>query len=644
MNRKQKFWRSSWLAFAIGGIIAALLFGGIHGWPVVDPWNLNWIWHGVTHDTAQHYLGWAFFAKDSTGGIINGLAYPYGLSIVFMDSIPLLAFLFKWLGVGANIQYFGLWALSCFVLMGGLSAVLLRRIWLKVFGKDKDPHVIMASIFGGIGSIIFTLSPMVLARTLYHPALAGQWLILLAFLVIWDSRTRRITQHFTLIWTGLLVLSVLIHPYFLPMMAAMLLTSLVRAYPVFKSEALQLIDIKIDTKKRKISWRREWHRVIPGLVLRVAIPVSAAGLVFWAIGGSSLGGGAEVYDLSEKGFNLLSFFNSMGYSAVVPPFANASSSPETLMWLGLGVLVGLIAALLLWIGNYRRSLVHLAKKFGQHRGRYVLYILTGLALLIFAIGVRVDLGPITLFSYEPLVPKPIYELWTAFRAAAREAWPFYYLTILAIIYWLLSGIYYHRKQINKLQWKMKSEIDTKLRHISINIGPLPLVALLAMGIVVAMQYVDILNSLTVKAKREGFTAARMTEPEFKPLDLSSILSDKSGKLLDSNITKQDKPSDKAPVLKHLVALDGGFRGDQSGTYIIGQTALKHNMTLNTGFFARVPDKVKADQTTWRNKLAHNKATDVELQNNLFFTKDADLANRLSNNYTVAKIGDYYFIY
>lgn len=558
-QKVKKFISSPLCAFAMGGVIAALIFGAIYGWSVVWPWNVDWIWHGVAHDTAQHYLGWAFFASDSTGGTINGLAYPYGLSISFMDAIPLLAFPAKWLGLGVNIQYFGLWALTCFILMGGLSAILLRRIWVKVFG-DKKSNSASSLLFASVGSVIFVLSPMMLARTLYHPALAAQWLILLAFLVIWDSNKERTAGRFVLIWSGLLILSVLIHPYFLPMMGAMMLISLVRAYQTIKGENC---------------------RVALRLALYVVVPVAAALLVFWAIGGFSLGGGAEVYDLPEKGFNLLSFFNPLGYSALIPGYANASSSPETLMWLGLGVLAALIVAAVLWVGNYRQSLATLCAKFETHRAHYVLYGLIGLALLLFAIGVRVDLGSVTLFSYQSLVPAKIYDLWTAFRAAAREAWPFYYLSVFAVFYWLLLGLTKHR--INKIP-----------------VMTMPVIVPITMTIVVLVQSLDIMNSPAVIAKYEGFKTARTTAPEYKPIDLAGI---------------------KTSAHKHLIALDQGFRGNQAEFYTMGQTALRNNLTLNTGFFARVPERAKADQVKWRNKVKQCKLSRQDRTENLYFTND-----------------------
>jgi uncharacterized membrane protein len=51
-------------------------------------------------------------------------------------------------------------------------------------------------------------------------------------------------------------------------------------------------------------------RSVLDLIIKILIPILTAIILFWAIGGFSLGSGAEVHDLDEKGFNLLSFTNA----------------------------------------------------------------------------------------------------------------------------------------------------------------------------------------------------------------------------------------------------------------------------------------------------------------------------------------------
>lgn len=575
--------RSPVVAFLLGAVIGLVFFALFYGLAIVNPTNTDWIWQSVTHDTAQHQLGWEFFRTDSTGGIINRLAYPVGLSAIFMDVIPLLALVFKPFTavLPSNFQYFGMWGLLCYMLMGGLAAILLRYIWLRVNGR-RSTKVWAQLMFTVAGSLIFVLSPMVMARNFYHPALAGQWLILLGFImIVYAARLRR-WWILGIAWSVVLVMTILIHPYFLPMMGVLLVLSVVRYWTRLTGSA-----------------RLRWAKAIS----MVLVPAALSLMVFAVLGGFSLGSGAEHYDLEEKGFNLLSFVNPGGYS-VVPAFPNRSSSPETMMWLGLGVILMLIVAAVLWRGHYRTSWAKFREFWGKYRGQCRLATLFCVLLLVFAMGTRIDLGPITLLQYS--VPDKIYELWSAFRAAAREAWPFYYATVLLGIYWLAKGL----RLCASTKWS-GAQISQRL----------PVVLALSLTVVAGVQALDILNGPNAVAKHSGFATIANTAPEFAPLDINAVY--------DSQ--------------KHLVALNEGFRGDQHGTYVIGRTALKYNMTLNTGFFARVPDEVKSDQEVWRRKFADGKVADDDLENNLFFTTDKNLADELSTNYELVQLDNFYFI-
>ena len=64
---------------------------------------------------------------------------------------------------------------------------------------------------------------------------------------------------------------------------------------------------------------------------------------------------------------------------------------------------------------------------------------------------------------------------------------------------------------------------------------------------------------------------------------------------------------------------------------------------NRGFFARVPDEINSDIKTWRVRLINNDMTNDNLGDYLFFTTDDNLANRLADNYQIAKVDKYYFI-
>lgn len=568
-----------WQVFTLGALIGLIVFGFLYGFRIVNPTYTDWIWHSETHDTAQHQLGWEFYRAESSGGMIKRLALPTGLSMVFMDVIPLVALMVKPLAsaLPANFQYFGLWGLGCYILMGGLGALLVDAVWRRT-GLAKPAGLPRYWLAIGVGASLFVLSPMVLARSFYHPALAGQWIILLGILLVIETPRFKSAGRLTAIWTAVLTGAILIHPYFLPMMGVLMILSIVR-----------LIDRQGWCGKCR--WR--------ALAIMTIVPAAVAVGIFYLVGGFSLGTGAEVYDLADKGFNLLSFANPLGYS-VLPAFPNRSTSGETMMWLGLGVWLMLLLAAWLWRGNYRVAWLRLRRYWRRHRWMCRVSLTVSILLLVFAVGVRIDAGPATLVQYS--VPKPIYELWSAFRASAREAWAFYYATILLAGYFFASGL-----------TKWREHHHGQLAGV--------IVAMIIL-IVVGVQAVDILASPRAIAKRRDFRRITGTSAQFTPLDLGSIYHGQ----------------------KQLIALDESFRGDQSGTYIIGRTALRYGMSLNAGFFARLPDRVRREQANWRAKLTTGQLTVHRLESVVFFTGDDRIVKTPPHWVKHRRLGRWMFLY
>lgn len=268
-----------------------------------------------------------------------------------------------------------------------------------------------------------------------------------------------------------------------------------------------------------------------------------------------------------------------------------------MMWLGCGILLALLIAAILWCGNYQRSWHYWRQLYRRHRGQCRAGFIVGCLLLVFAMGTRIDAGPITLLQYS--VSDKIYQTWSAFRAAAREAWPFYYVAMLGIIYWLAHSMARFIKRPTRA----------------------PIYIALIMTAVAGIQTVDIITSPNASAKHSAFGGISRQTAEFQPLNIGGI------------IKRQ----------QHLVALDEGFRGDQSGTYVMGRTALKYGLTLNIGFFARVPEQIKTTQTNYRQLLTQNKLSADDLANNFFFTKDERLVSQLENSCQLAKVDGWTFI-
>ena len=80
-----------------GALLGALVFVALYGVRVLNPTCVDWILNNASPDPSQHYLGWEFFAASAVRlpyiGANYSAIYPYRTSILFTDSIPLLALL-----------------------------------------------------------------------------------------------------------------------------------------------------------------------------------------------------------------------------------------------------------------------------------------------------------------------------------------------------------------------------------------------------------------------------------------------------------------------------------------------------------------------------------------------------------------------
>jgi hypothetical protein len=201
-----------WLPIVIGTVAFIFLTGG----RIIFPSNISWLMIG---DSAQHYTSWQFFRHTPILqwplGASPKLGLDYSNSIVYTDSIPIAAFIFKLLNpiLPSTFQYFGFWIWSCFVLQ-------------SYFGWKLLSNFIKSKLYLVAGSIFFTISPVFLYRLIHdgygHIALASQWLVIAALHLYFRD-------HFELKkWVTLVVLASLIQAYFIPMILAILVATIIK--------------------------------------------------------------------------------------------------------------------------------------------------------------------------------------------------------------------------------------------------------------------------------------------------------------------------------------------------------------------------------------------------------------------------------
>lgn len=371
--------------FLLASAMGAIFFVGFYGTKILDPTYVDWLRGGG--DLKQHFMGWEFYRSDAWSfplGAIHSLAYPFGISVTYMDSIPLFAIPFKLFEgiLPDHFQYFGWWGLLCYMLQGGFAALILRRWTTNIF-------VIL------LGSLVFLFTPIMTARMFSHTALAGHWILLFSIWAFLERARFATVKRHVLLWMGILTLAITVHPYFLPMVGLPFVLSLIFT-----------------------------HRSWLSTCIKTVVPPIVAIVVFWVVGGFAVKSDGSADGLGEYAFNLNSLYNSLGWSGYLEAIPNASASGETLNYLGLGMLLLLPVALVCLLYKLcSRERVRGALK--RISFKYVLAAVCVLGLLVLSISPRVQFGLTILADVD--LPGRVERWWSTFRACARLFWILYYM-------------------------------------------------------------------------------------------------------------------------------------------------------------------------------------------------------------------------
>lgn len=369
--------------FVCASLIGVSMFIAIYGTWIVDPTHVDWLLVGG--DLSQHYLGWEFYRQSEWTlplGVMQNVAYPHGLSIVFMDSIPLFAIPFKLISgiLPVHFQYFGIWGLLAFALQSGIAALIVRR-W------SNNPLVVLP------GAALLTISPVMLERMFNHTALAGHWIILLAILVLVYSR-RLSVNKMILFWSLILPTAVMIHPYLLFMISAIFASSLIINYNGLRQ-----------------------------LTVSAIIPFTVTMGVFWLLGGFTIKS-IDADGLGRFSYDLITPINALGWSRLMPDVSIPIASGESSSYFGAGVLVLVTIGVMIVLSS-------LLKRRSVNRRAFVAFV-PFILLFIAALSPQVHLVGHVLVEYH--IPSLVEKVWSIFRASARLAWPLYYMVSVAAIY------------------------------------------------------------------------------------------------------------------------------------------------------------------------------------------------------------------
>ena len=422
-------------AFVVGTVVFIYATGG----RIIDPTNRDWLMLG---DSAQHYLGWAFFRDTPLLqwpiGANPKLGLDFASSIVFTDSIPLAAFVFKPLNVvlPETFQYLGVWIWMCFVLQAYFGFRLLAR-------RVADRSLC------GLGAALIVLAPVLSYRLVHqgygHIALVSHFVILAALDFYFDERgsVRK--------WAILICCVLLIQAYFVPMVIAIWIASMV-------SRRLAIRDV----------------------ARQVAIVLGSLGIVAVVSGFASLGGRLFVGDSSVTPEDFPYRFRwqpmalvdsatdfSTGWSHVMADQLELFGDVEGFTYLGSGLLLvvlpavvlsmlrkrsgtvstrdvvvvlGIVAACALLVPSRLFSTgiavmlfvvvaVFAGRSIRERRHRALL--VAALLLGVYSMTMRPGVGRRTFFEYDLV---PVLEQFTqTFRTHARSSWVLYYVVLLALV-------------------------------------------------------------------------------------------------------------------------------------------------------------------------------------------------------------------
>lgn len=392
----------------ICALLGAAVFIFIYGVHVLNPCYTDWLLTSEDGDLTQHYLGWKFYRHAPWRfpfGMIDTMAYPNETSVIFTDSIPLFAFIFKIFRflLPVRFQYFGWFGLLCFMLQGGIGAKLVKRYVDSAFGVTA-------------GGMFFVLSPVFIDRMYWMTALAGHFLCLLGLMfVVYYEPVYKNVKKAVIGWGILGMLCASIHLYFLPMCGVILL-------------GFVLLDA--------VKGEKKWKALLPlGSYL-------AAATVF-LFGGFASGMKAGNDGLGYYSFNLNGFWNPQGWSRYWKDMPCTDSQYEGFGYLGIGLLILCLWAFLLWTGGCLEGKGGVKKGAapalpGKKTGNWIKSHIQGIVwALIGGLTLFVSASHVVMYGekvlYEFPLPGILYKVWSIFRTSGRLIWPLVYLLVLGAV-------------------------------------------------------------------------------------------------------------------------------------------------------------------------------------------------------------------
>ena len=391
--------------FLLIAISSAIVILGIDSFLIT---NTRWL-HNAESDTASSYNGWYFFKNDFWRfplGSNPNYGDTFGNSIVFSDSIPILALFFKFISpvMPENFHYFSIWYSICFFLQLYFSYKILIK-----FTKNN--------FFSFIGSLFFLIAPILIYRVGLHPALAGQW-ILLFTLYLGLTKTY---QKSKLMWIFVIAISSLIHFYFTIIISISFAIFRISNFFIYKESFFQFV--------------KDFFITFITLLLTMYVIGYFEVRVVDALGPG----------YGELKLNLLSIFDpfisekQIAWSWILPDIkVTAFESAEGFNYLGLGQILMISISLILFVKKKSNKNLIFFKKNKEIK----IFIWISLILTLLALSNKISFGSYTLIEIP--LNKFIYGSLSLFRASGRAFWIVNYFLVLLSLIIIFKTLYVKR--------------------------------------------------------------------------------------------------------------------------------------------------------------------------------------------------------
>ena len=361
--------------------------------------NVDWLLGGA--DTSNSQNAWTFFKNDKWYFPLAknpNYGLEIGTSVIFTDSIPILALLFKLFKnfLGENFQYFSLWIFLCFFLQLLISFLILEKI-------TKNFH------FSFLSSVFFVLSPIFLYRLGMHLALGGQWIILFAYYINLCIEKEKAKIY----WICLIVFSSCVHAYFTAML--------------FVIYSCNVLSEFIETKRIKKA------------IIDIFIPALILILFMYLLGYfdnsiiNSVSIGYGIFGLDLFGiFDPSTETSQLNWSYFIDDIPGTSI--EGFNYFGVGGLILIFTSIIFFLFNSAKDKNYFLYFFLRNKT----YLLILFVFSFWAITTNIHYKGELLLSLP--IHKYLFGVLSIFGATGRFFWPVYYLLIIFSLIYIFKKI------------------------------------------------------------------------------------------------------------------------------------------------------------------------------------------------------------